>query len=80
MRRGGWWVRVTLRWRRRGSFNGLVAFNKFLGMATKGFEEEILTLLNKIRTRKGQEGQALAREVNLLSLILKESLRSWSVQ
>ena len=52
---------MTLRWRRRGSFNGLVAFNKFLGMATKGFEEEILTLLNKIRTRKGQEGQAFSK-------------------
>ena len=31
-------------------------FNNFLGMLAEGFEDEILTLLNKIRVRKEKEG------------------------
>ena len=38
----------------RGSFNSLVAFSKFSCVPTMGFEEQSLTLLSRIRTRKGQ--------------------------
>ncbi|KAL6333095.1 hypothetical protein AAG906_028278 [Vitis piasezkii] len=45
----------------RVSFNGLLAVSRFLGLPAEGFEEEILVLLEKIRERKGREGQALRR-------------------
>ena len=37
-------------------FNRLATFSKFLGMPTKGFEEEILALLDRIKAQKNQEG------------------------
>lgn len=46
------------------AFSSLVALSNFLGMPIEGFEEEILTLLNKIKKRKGQEGQALSKRTS----------------
>ena len=46
------------------AFSSLVALSNFLGMPIEGFEEEILTLLNKIKKRKGREGQALSKRTS----------------
>lgn len=36
----------------RAFFNNLLAFSNYLGLPIEGFEEEILTFMEKIRKRK----------------------------
>lgn len=66
----------------RVSFNSLLAFSRFLGLQTEGFEEEILVLLEKIRERKGREGQALRRASKSGSSGFERELKKleWSVK